>query len=134
MTLADLSMEDVEAYNQCLVKAGYSSSMVSKRMQIVKGLINRAGRPEHGSQVLHWHWDARDVSHGQSSSKRTLPTLSQLKKLLDATDVRGKAMIWMGIGLGFGQSDLAAVQVGQIDDKGYDLRRGKTGVERYGDT
>ena len=43
-------------------------------------------------------------------------------------------MIWMGIGMGFGQGDLAAVHVGQIDAKGYDLRRGKTGLERYGRT
>ena len=40
----------------------------------------------------------------------------------------------MGIGLGFGPSDLAAVQVGQIDKETYDLRRGKTGIERYGET
>ena len=36
--------------------------------------------------------------------------------------------------LRFGQRDLAAVRVGQLDRKNYDLRRGKTGVDRYGDT
>ena len=40
----------------------------------------------------------------------------------------------MGLGLGFGQGDLAAVRAGQIDAKSYDLRRGKTGLERYGET
>ena len=44
------------------------------------------------------------------------------------------ALIWMAIGCGFGQRDLAAVRVGQVDKKSYDLRRGKTGVERYGET
>jgi hypothetical protein len=43
-------------------------------------------------------------------------------------------MIWMAIGLGFGQNDLSVVRVGQIDEKSYDLRRGKTGIERFGDT
>ena len=43
-------------------------------------------------------------------------------------------MVWLAIGCGFGQRDVAAIRVGQIDKKGYDLRRGKTGVERYGDT
>jgi integrase len=43
-------------------------------------------------------------------------------------------MIWMGIGLGFGPSDLAVVRAGQIDEETYDLRRGKTGIERYGET
>ncbi|MCA9176051.1 MAG: site-specific integrase, partial [Planctomycetales bacterium] len=41
---------------------------------------------------------------------------------------------WMGIGLGFGQSDISNVRVGQIDEKGYDLRRRKTGIERFGET
>ena len=40
----------------------------------------------------------------------------------------------MAIGCGFGQRDLAAVRVGQVDKTSYDLRRGKTGIERYGDT
>jgi integrase len=40
----------------------------------------------------------------------------------------------MAIGCGFGQRDLAAVRVGQIDKQGYDLRRGKTGIDRYGET
>jgi hypothetical protein len=43
-------------------------------------------------------------------------------------------MIWLGIGLGFGQTDISTVRVGQIDKKGYDLRRGKTGIERFGET
>jgi len=43
-------------------------------------------------------------------------------------------MIWLGIGLGFGARDLAAIRVGQIAEDAYDLRRGKTGVERFGVT
>ncbi len=43
-------------------------------------------------------------------------------------------MIWMAIGCGFGQRDLASIRVGQVDKKSYDLRRGKTGIERYGET
>jgi integrase len=43
-------------------------------------------------------------------------------------------MVWMGIGLGSGQPDLASVRVGQIDREGYDLRRGKRAMERFGKT
>ena len=43
-------------------------------------------------------------------------------------------MVWMAIGCGFGQRDLAQVRVKQFDKKSYDLRRGKTGIERYGET
>jgi len=134
MVLADLVMEDVESYNQQIVRAGYSGSQVAKRMQIIKALINRAGRPEFGQQVLPWNWDAMDRQHGKATERRALPSLAQLKAILRATDARGQALIWMAIGLGFGQRDLAAVRVGQIDHEGYDLRRGKTGVERFGET
>ena len=66
--------------------------------------------------------------------EKTLPTVDQLRKVLVACSLREQLMVWMAIGLGFGQRDLAAVRVGQIDAKSYDLRRGKTGVERFGET
>jgi integrase len=134
MQLADLTMEDVEAYNQVLVTAGYSSSQVRKRMHVVKAVIDRAGRPEHGRQLLTWNWDSRDVVHGKPAKQRKLPTLTQLKLILKECDAQRTAMVWMAIGCGFGQRDLAAVRVGQFDKLGYDLRRGKTGIERYGET
>ncbi len=134
MRLADLKMEDVEAYNQFIAGKGYSVSMVSKRMRIIRALIDRAGRPEHGLQVLSWNWNSRDRAHGKPSKERTLPTKKQLVKLLKVADPRGKTMIWLGIGLGFGPHDLSSIRVGQISKVAYDLRRGKTGIERYGTT
>lgn len=134
MQLSDLSMADVEAYNKAIVDAGYSASQVTKRLQFVKAIIDRAGRPEHGGQVLTWNWNSRDVLHGKPAKKRRLPTLPQLKAVLRECGPRETAMVWMAIGCGFGQRDLAAVRVGQVDKKGYDLRRGKTGIERFGET
>lgn len=134
MQLADLVMEDAEAYNKMLVDAGYSASLVSKRLQFVHTLIKRAGRPEHGSQVLGWNWESRDVLHGKPTNVRTLPSLEQLKAVLGRCSERETALIWLAIGCGFGQRDLAAIRVGQVDQQYYDLRRGKTGIERYGDT
>jgi integrase len=134
ITLADLSLADVEAYNKVIVDAGYSSSQVTKRLQFIKAMIDRAGRPEHGGQVLSWNWASRDVIHGAPAKKRQIPTLPQLKAILAECGPRETAMIWLAIGCGFGQRDLAALRVGQVDKMSYDLRRGKTGVERYGDT
>ncbi len=134
LRISDLSMEDIESYNRKIAEHGYSASQVSKRIQLVKGIIDRAGRPEHGRQMLTWNWDSRDVAHGLPPRERVLPTVEQLKKLLNETDLRGKTMIWLGIGLGLGARDLAAVRVGQISEDAYDLRRGKTGVERFGET
>ncbi len=134
MKIADLSMADVEGFNQWAVGEGYSSSQVNKRMQMVKGVIDRAGRPEHGGQVLSWNWDSRDVAHGRPSEARTLPTHKQLRCVLAACELRERTMVWLAIGLGFGQQDLANIRVGQIDQESYDLRRSKTGIERFGAT
>lgn len=134
MRLSDLTMEDVEAFNRGVVEKGYSASQVAKRLQIVKAIIDRAGRPEYGGQVLKWNWDSRDVSHGKPTNERTIPTRKQLLQMLRGTDLRGRTMIWLGIGLGFGARDLAAIRVGQITRDAYDLRRSKTGVQRFGET
>ena len=134
MQLADLTLSDVECYNRWLVDEGYSQSEVSKRLRLIKALIDRAGRPEHDSQVLTWNWESRDKLLGKPATKRRLPTLKQLKMVLKACESRETAMVWLAIGCGFGQRDLAALRVGQIDRKSYDLRRGKTGIDRFGDT
>ena len=93
MQLAELKMEDVESYNNLLVEAGYSDSQVTKRMQVVKAIIDRAGRPEHGRQLLVWNWHSRDVSHGKRAAPRILPSLAQLKLILRDCDVRRTAMV-----------------------------------------
>lgn len=134
MRLSDLTMEDVEAFNREVVERGFSASQVAKRLQLVKAIIDRAGRPEHGGQVLTWNWDSRDVSHGKPTNERSMPTRSQIVRMLRGTDLRGRTMIWLGIGLGFGARDLAAIRVGQITKDTYDLRRTKTGIERFGET
>ncbi|MCB9858800.1 MAG: site-specific integrase [Phycisphaerales bacterium] len=134
MRLADLTMEDIEAFNRSIVKRGFSASQVAKRLQLVKSIIDRAGRPEHGGQFLAWNWDSRDVLHGTPPAERILPTRKQLVRMLREADLRGRTMIWLGIGCGFGARDLAAIRVGQITKDAYDLRRSKTGVERFGET
>ena len=134
LRVCDLEMADVEEYNRELVAKGFSAASVNGRIQAIKRLIDRSGRPEYGQQVLGWNWDSLDRTPGRAAEHRELPTLKQVKALVAEADARGRAMIWMGIGLGFGQTDISTVRVDQIDKKGYDLRRGKTGIERFGET
>ena len=54
--------------------------------------------------------------------------------MVKAADLRGRTLIWMGIGLGFGPRDLSVIRAGQLDRRNYDLRCGKTGIERFGRT
>jgi len=134
LPVIDLKMDDIEAYNRALADAEYSETLVKNRMAAVKGIIDRAGRLEHGEQRLTWNWNARDTYRGKAGTPRKLPSLPQLKAVLAKCDTRTRAIVWTAIGLGFGQGDLTAVKAGQIDKKSYDLRRGKTGLERYGPT
>jgi integrase len=133
MKLADLSMEDVEDYNRNLAQNDYSNSQVTKSINVVKAIIDRAGRPEYGRQLLSWNWDSRDVYHGRPDKPVTLPTVKQLKLILAKCDARRTCMVWMAIGLGFGQGDLSAARAEHFDNESYDMRRGKTGIQRYGD-
>jgi integrase len=55
-----------------------------------------------------------------------------VKLILNECDEQRTAMVWMSIGLGFGQGDLSAARVEHFDKDSYDMRRGKTGIERYG--
>lgn len=134
LRVCDLEMADVEEYNRELVAKGFSAASVNGRIQAIKRLIDRSGRPEYGQQVLAWNWDSLDRTPGRAAEQRELPTLKQVKALVAEADARGRAMIWMGIGLGFGQTDISTVRVEQIDEQSYDLRRGKTGIERFGET
>ena len=134
MQLEDLTMDDVESYNRDLVENGIAANTLNRKMQVVKKIVDRAGRPEYGQQVLPWNWESLDRIPGRGTKSKKLPSKKQIQAMLKHCDARGRALIWMGIGLGFGQSDLANVRVGQIDKKSYDLRRGKTGIERYGET
>lgn len=132
LTLAELQMTDVEDYNLSLVQDDYSQSQVRKRMLVVKNIIDRAGRPEHGHQRLSWNWDSRSVYHGRPDKEITLPTAKQLQLILKRCDEQRAAVLWMAVGLGFGQSDLAKARVRHLDKDSYDMRRGKTGIERFG--
>lgn len=98
MRLRDLSMADIEEFNREVVRRGYSASQVNKRMQIVKAVIDRAGRPEHGGQTLPWNWDSRDTSHGKPTQERTLPSLEHLQGIIaegEPTVVNGAPQVPM---------------------------------------
>ncbi|MEX0877032.1 MAG: hypothetical protein WD114_06195, partial [Phycisphaerales bacterium] len=101
MQLDGLSMDDVESYNREMVENGIAANTLNRKMQAVKKIIDRAGRPEYGQQVLPWNWDSLDRIPGRGTKAKKLPTKKQLEAMLSHCDARGRALIWMGIGLGF---------------------------------
>lgn len=74
MSLTDLEMDDVESYNVKLVQAGYSSSQVDKRLQVVKALIDRGGRKEFGLQKLDWNCESRQKLPGAPTKTWQIPS------------------------------------------------------------
>ena len=66
--------------------------------------------------------------------REKLPKPPQPKVVLERCQARETAVSWLAIGCGFGPRGLAAIRVGQVNRENDDLRRGKTGFERHGDT
>jgi len=55
-----------------------------------------------------------------------------LQAVLRVADTRERLWVWLAIGLGFGNQDIARAKPRHFDQESYDMRRGKTGFERYG--
>jgi len=64
--------------------------------------------------------------------RHALPTVSDLKKILKVATLRERTWIWLGLGCAFGPQDIARCKTIHFDKHAFDLRRGKTGVDRYG--
>lgn len=52
LRLSDLTMNDIEAYNRHIADNGYSASQVTKRMQVVRAIIDRAGRRNSQPEIV----------------------------------------------------------------------------------
>ncbi len=71
----------------------------------------------------------REFSHQR---ERWMPDKRLLCRILKPATIRERLWVWMGIGLGFGNQDIARCRPCNFDQETYDLRRGKTGLSRYG--
>ena len=132
MRLEHLTMQMVEDYNESV--SHESDSHVATRMQMVKKLIDRAGRPEYGQQMLPWNWDSRDTFKGKRAEERRFLTIEELCLIHHHSSPMYRAVMWCGLGLGFGATDVAALRWSHLDlgESRYDMRRGKTGLDRFG--
>lgn len=114
---------------------GYSDSRLRKFRFRFWELVRFARRKEFG---VHLSFDKDDVRRYEGAIRRNdsrdvwLPTKPQMITLLRQADLRERTWIWMAIGLGFGNQDIARSKPCHFDKEGYDLRRGKTGIQRYG--
>ncbi|MDM8006086.1 MAG: tyrosine-type recombinase/integrase [Phycisphaerae bacterium] len=115
-----------------------------------RGIDSMGNHVQRIRSFFKWLWDSdlidRPVKFGQefkrankaayrrarAAKPKRIFTAEQIRKLLEIATEPMRAMIYLGINAGFGNSDCAALPIATLDlDKGtVDFPRPKTGVER----
>jgi hypothetical protein len=110
----------------------YKKSRVNKMRRRFWDLVRFAkGRPFH--QELSFGRDqVKRYGGAEKKREREIPSVEIIRKILAVANTEQRTRIWVAIGCAFGQDDLARCRPLHFDAESYDLRRGKTGIERYG--
>lgn len=109
-----------------------SASQVNKHRQRFWQIVNFAKRRPIQVRLPFGPDDVQHFGGVDTKRARVVPTVKMIQTILKAADERERLWIWLGIGLGFGNDDLARVCPVHFDRDSYDMRRGKTGFDRYG--
>lgn len=112
----------------------FSSSQINKHRQRFWQLVKFAKRRPFQVRLAFGPDEVRQFGGTESRREREIPTVGMIRKLLNAASERERLWIWLGMGLGFGNDDLARARPIHFDRESYDMRRGKTGIARYGAT
>jgi hypothetical protein len=126
-----LSETDYEAMMMAFARR-LSPSQVNKHRQRFWLLVNFAKRRPFQVRLSFGPDDVQHFGGTEVKRSRSLPTVAMVRTVLDAARERERLWIWMGMGLGFGNDDLARTRAVHFDKDSYDMRRGKTGIDRYG--
>jgi len=111
----------------------WGPSFVNKLRQRFWDMVRFAAREPYRVQLSLTRDDVRMYGGNDTKpSRRALPTVSDLKKILKAATHRERTWIWLALGCAFGPQDIARCKPIHFDKHNFDLRRGKTGVDRYG--
>ena len=111
----------------------FSTSQVNKHRQRFWAIVRMGRRRPFEIRFPFGPEDVQLFGGTETRKERDIPTVAMIRKLLAKASDRERLWIWMGLGLGFGNDDLARSRRCNFDEDSYDMRRGKTGVERYGE-
>ena len=125
---------DAEDYNLMMLDFThrFSTSQISKHRNCFWDLARFARTKPFEQRLRFSREDVRPFGGGEQRRERAIPTVDILRQILLAATVEEEVWIWMAIGLAFGNDDLARSKPLHFGSERYDLRRGKTGIERYG--
>ena len=111
----------------------WGPSFVNKLGQRFWDMVRFAGREPYRVQLSFTRDEVRLYGGNDTRpSRRTLPTVSDLQKILKAATLRERTWIWLALGCAFGPQDIARCKPIHFARQNFDLRRGQTGVDRYG--
>ncbi len=110
-----------------------SDSQINKHRQRFWEIVRFAKRAPFEVVLPFDRDDVRKFGGTETRKQRMLPTVKMIQDLLKAATLRQRLWIWMGLGLGFGNDDLARARSIHFDKDSYDMSRGKTGFQRYGE-
>ena len=109
-----------------------SDSQINKHRQRFWAIVRFARRAPFRVRCSFGPEDVRAFGGTETRKQRQMPTIDMIQRVLAAATERERLWIWMGLGLGFGNDDLAHARPLHFDSNSYDMRRGKTGLPRYG--
>ena len=109
-----------------------SDSQINKHRQRFWAIVRFARREPFRIRFSFGPEDVRAFGGTEARKQRQMPTIDMIQQILSAASERERLWIWMGLGLGFGNDDVARARLLHFDSNSYDMRRGKTGLPRYG--
>ncbi|MFC1652866.1 tyrosine-type recombinase/integrase [Planctomycetota bacterium] len=124
-----ISTLDLQNYKSKLQRSHGSTHRINLHISIMKAVFHWARK----NDILDKMPNIDAVSKVKTAHKeRSVFTSAQIGKLLNAADVKMKAMIWLGLNSGFGCTDCAELKWKDLDfeNKRIKLARKKTGVAR----
>ncbi|MBP7937540.1 MAG: site-specific integrase [Phycisphaerae bacterium] len=108
-------------------RSALGPSQLNKRRQRFWNLIKFARQSGMDVRLTFGPDDVRQFGGNDIRRNRELPTVADLVKLLESADDKMRLWMWMALGLGFGNDDLARCCPKNFDLEGYDMSRWKTG-------
>ena len=135
-TVAFGSLMDIADYDAMMLhfiqNLRYAKTRVNKIRRRFWDMVRFAkGRPFR-QQLPFLRDEVKKYGGGEKKRERDIPSVEVIRKVLATADTEERAWIWLAVGCAFGQDDLSKCRPLHFDTESYDLRRGKTGVERYG--
>jgi len=127
------AVQDYESMMLHFTKKYKKNTQINKHRQRFWALASFATRHPF-EQELRFRRESTARYGGDASRKDwSFPTPAEFRRILKKASEMERTWIWMALGLGFGQTDISGSKPICFDADSYAWRRGKAGMERFGE-